>query len=412
MAGSSPPPTITIRTVRAQMATKEQSSKLTLEYRGGKIQFGLHKPTDQYRKKHKGKTLYLGSSPDGVLDQWLEKTSQHDDELVNTIAQQPIEEMTVERLCNQVLACKELDVDSGELTRTTFDLYVRYGKWIADFFGRQTLVSDLTPADFVRFKADLAKPKATRKNGRVIKKAAKRKLSLVGLATKMRHVRMFFNFALAEEWIDKLPWGAKTFQLPTKKAIKKARSRKRDKTASRQEILKLLESADDTWKAMLLVAINSGSGNTDVAMMTHSDIEEDGWVEQARNKTGEYRRFKLWPETLEAISKLPKHEDGLIFHSKQGSKLIPAGTHNPITKGFSNLVSKAGIKRENLSFYSLRHTFQTVADENVDLVATQVIMGHSRNSISDNYRGKISDARLEAVTDHVRRWLFDLDDNK
>ena len=83
------------------MATKEQSSKLTLEYRGGKIQFGLHKPTDQYRKKHKGKTLYLGSSPDGVLDQWLEKTSQHDDELVNTIAQQPIEEMTVERLCNQ-----------------------------------------------------------------------------------------------------------------------------------------------------------------------------------------------------------------------------------------------------------------------------------------------------------------------
>ena len=42
-------------------------------------------------------------------------------------------ELTVERLCNQVLACKELDVDSGELTRTTFDLYVRYVKWIADF---------------------------------------------------------------------------------------------------------------------------------------------------------------------------------------------------------------------------------------------------------------------------------------
>lgn len=72
MAGSSPPPTITIRTVRAQMATKEQSSKLTLEYRGGKIQFGLHKLTGQNRKKHRGKTLYLGSSPDGVLDQWLE----------------------------------------------------------------------------------------------------------------------------------------------------------------------------------------------------------------------------------------------------------------------------------------------------------------------------------------------------
>ena len=391
------------------MATKKQSTKLTLEYRGGKIQFGLHKPTGQYRKHYRGKSLYLGSDPDGVLDQWLEKTNNHDQELTNTFDPKATDDWTVGRLCNAVLACKENDVESGELTRTTFDLYVRYGKWITSFFGRNTLVSDLTPADFARFKADLAKPKPTKKNGKIIKKATTQKLSLIGLASKMRHVRMFFNFALAEEWIDKLPWGAKTFQPPTKKAIKKAKAKKREKTATRQEILKLIESADDTWAALILVAINSGSGNTDVAMLSRNDIGPDGWVEKARNKTGEYRRFKLWPETIEAIDKLPKHKDGLVFHSKQGSKLIPVGTHNLITKLFADLAQRAGVKRENLSFYSLRHTFQTVADENVDLVATQVIMGHSRNSISDNYRGKISDARLEAVTDHVRRWLFELD---
>jgi len=65
--------------------------------------------------------------------------------------------------------------------------------------------------------------------------------------------------------------------MPTKKAIKKAKSKKREKTATRDEIL------------------------------------------------------KLWSETLEAIDRIPKHKDGLIFHSKQGSKLIPVGTHNPIT---------------------------------------------------------------------------------
>ena len=43
MAGSSPPPTITIRTVRAQMATERESSKFRLAYRGGKLQFGLDK---------------------------------------------------------------------------------------------------------------------------------------------------------------------------------------------------------------------------------------------------------------------------------------------------------------------------------------------------------------------------------
>ena len=136
MARSSPPSTITSRTVKAQKATLRQYSKLTLFYRGGKIQFGLHKPSRQYRKKHKGKTLYLGSDPKGVLDQWLEKASQHDDELVNSIVQQTTEELTVERLCNQILACKELDVDSGKLTRTTCDFYVGHGKVGADFFGR------------------------------------------------------------------------------------------------------------------------------------------------------------------------------------------------------------------------------------------------------------------------------------
>lgn len=83
MTSSCPPPTVAIRTVRAQMATNYQSSKFRLAHRGGTLRFGLHKPTGQYRKKHKGKNLYLGSDPKGVLSQWLAKTTQHDEELIN-----------------------------------------------------------------------------------------------------------------------------------------------------------------------------------------------------------------------------------------------------------------------------------------------------------------------------------------
>lgn len=53
---------------------KRHSNKLTLEYRGGKIQFGLHQPTGQYRKKFKGRTLYLGADTENVREQWLAKT--------------------------------------------------------------------------------------------------------------------------------------------------------------------------------------------------------------------------------------------------------------------------------------------------------------------------------------------------
>jgi len=62
------------------MATRH-SNKLSLEYRGGKIQFGLHQPTGQYRKKFKGCTLYLGADPETVLEQWLAKTELVEAEL-------------------------------------------------------------------------------------------------------------------------------------------------------------------------------------------------------------------------------------------------------------------------------------------------------------------------------------------
>jgi integrase len=222
----------------------------------------------------------------------------------------------------------------------------------------------------------------------------------------MRHIRVIFNHAFSEGWIDRLPWGSKSFSLPKPKAIKKSGAGRPPKQATRDEILALLAAADPTWQALLLVGINSGSGNSDAALLKHSDIDADGWIEKPRNKTGEYRRFRLWPETRNAIEALPKHKDGLIIHSTTGATFIPAGRHNPISKGFADLATEAKVKRVNLTYYSLRHTYQTVADEALDFVATQIVMGHKRSSISDNYRGRISDQRLEAVTEHVRQWLF------
>jgi integrase len=58
------------------------------------------------------------------------------------------------------------------------------------------------------------------------------------------------------------------------------------------------------------------------------------------------------------------------------------------------------------NFYTLRHTFRTVADEAKDQPAIDHIMGHESTHMSTQYREKISDDRLRAVTDYVRAWLF------
>jgi integrase len=73
----------------------------------------------------------------------------------------------------------------------------------------------------------------------------------------------------------------------------------------------------------------------------------------------------------------------------------------------AELLKALGINgRKGLGFSTLRHTFRTVADESKDQPAVDFIMGHEVPHRSAVYRETISDARLKAVTDHVRSWLF------
>jgi integrase len=57
------------------------------------------------------------------------------------------------------------------------------------------------------------------------------------------------------------------------------------------------------------------------------------------------------------------------------------------------------------SFYALRHTFRTVADEVGDRPAVDLIMGHENGAdIATHYVERIGDARLKRVSDKVRGW--------
>ena len=55
----------------------------------------------------------------------------------------------------------------------------------------------------------------------------------------------------------------------------------------------------------------------------------------------------------------------------------------------------------------IRHTFETIGGESRDQVAVDAIMGHSREDMASVYRERIGDDRLQAVVEHVRRWLLE-----
>jgi integrase len=122
----------------------------------------------------------------------------------------------------------------------------------------------------------------------------------------------------------------------------------------------------------------------------------------------------LWPETVqalrEALAKRPqpkKAEDaGLVFITRYGLSWAKDTATSPITQETAKLLTALYINgRKGLGFYTLRHTFRTVADESKDQPAVDFIMGHEVPHMSAIYREMISDARLRAVADHVRQWL-------
>src|SRR5262249_46826625 len=142
---------------------------------------------------------------------------------------------------------------------------------------------------------------------------------------------------------------------------------------------------------------------------------ERGMIDFPRPKTGIPRRCPLWPETVQALREVlakrpePKKEEDaeLVFITKYGFGWAKDTSTNPVSQETAKLLKKLGINgRKGLGFYTLRHVFRTVADESKDQPAVDFIMGHEVPHMSAVYRETISDARLKAVADHVRTWLF------
>src|SRR5262249_46636029 len=140
------------------------------------------------------------------------------------------------------------------------------------------------------------------------------------------------------------------------------------------EIRRLLGAAGPAMKAMILLGVNCGFGNADCGNLPLAALDlENGWIDYPRPKTGIPRRCPLWPETVEAIQEAlahrpqPKDEAaaGLVFIPKYGKPGAKDVADSPITKETRKLLDALGMNGHR-NFYTLRHTFRTVADESKD----------------------------------------------
>jgi integrase len=355
-------------------------------------------PAGYWCKKIRGRLHYFGpwADPDGALAKYLEqKEALH----AGRKPRPDAEGVTVKDVANAFLNAKQALVDAGELSPRTWAEYRAMAAELVAHTGKARLVADLDPDDFAGLRDKLAKKWGSHR----LKKA-------------IQYVRSIFKHAFDAGLIDRPVRYGPGFKRPSLKTLRLHRAKQGAKLFTSEEVRKMTGVAGPQLRAMLLLGINCGFGNADCGTLPLAAVNLDaGIVDFPRPKTGILRRCPLWPETVQALRealagrpqpKDPEHA-ALMFITKYGGSWARDDDPAVLTKEMTKLLRALGINgRKGLGFYTLRHTFRTVADEAKDQPAADFIMGHEIPHMSAVYRETISDARLRAVAEHVRQWLF------
>ncbi len=378
-------------------------SKSTARRKAAKVpkDFPLWKhPSGRWCRKIKGKWHYFGKTandPDGdaALAEW---NRTKDDLLAGRTPRPSGEGLTLASLCNHFLTFKLRLLESGELAQRTLDRYKATTDFLIETFGKGASVDTFRPADFETLRARMAK-----------------RWGAVALANEIQIVRSVFRYGVEAELIDRAIRFGPGFKKPSAKTIRQTRAAHGPRDLAPDEIHALLAKAGLNMKAMILLAINGGLGNTDIGLLPKGAVDlKGGWLDHPRPKTGMPRRIPLWPETVAAIRRVlaARHEPtdpanaDLLFIGPRGQDYVGRHKGYRVTQEFSRVAKTA--KVDGRSFYDLRRTFETIGGASRDQVAVDAIMGHAPPSgdMAAIYRQRVDDDRLRAVVNHVHAWLF------
>jgi integrase len=354
-------------------------------------------PAGYWCKKIRGRVHYFGpwGDPDGALTKYLaEKDALH-------AGREPRPDpgaLTVKALGNAFLSQKAALRDAGELSPRTWEEYRATCLSLGKAFGGSRLVSDLTTDDFASLRNRMAK-----------------RWGPVRLGNEIQRIRSVFKLAFDNGLLDRPVVFGQGFARPSKKVLRLHRAKSGERMLEAAELRTIIDAAGTPLRAMILLGLNCGLGNHDIATLPLSALDLDGgWVTYPRPKTGIPRRCPLWPETVAALQAAiaerpePRQDEAkrLVFVTTRGRPWLVNGIANPVSVAVRDLMKTLKLHRQGIGFYTLRHVFRTVADAARDPVAIDLIMGHADPSMAGHYRERVEDDRLQAVVNHVRDWLF------
>ena len=366
-------------------------SKIRRKTRSDKFPLTLH-PTGQFCKKVNGKLYYFGSDKNHALEKYLSQASCLHGNKEQTQKKHD-GEMSLKELCDLYLQYQHLKVQANALTARHHNEQIASLKKLMSFLGQTRRIDEISTLDLQSYRRKLQKAYSTAHR----------------MNLHISIMKAMFHWAKKNDVLN---------LIPNIDAVSRGRIvYKQRQTFSPNDIRQLLDVADIKMRAMIWLGLNCGFGCTDCAELKWNDLDfVNERVKLARNKTGVLRDLPLWPETIEAIKKMPR-KGKLVFYTSRGSAFVRTAlktdsngnskytTQNSITRKFSRLIKKVGLDvPKGTGFYTFRRTAATIAARSGDPFAVQRLLGHANLLMATRYVQDVS-KQTDEVIERSRQYM-------
>ena len=211
------------------------------------------------------------------------------------------------------------------------------------------------------------------------------------LQCDLKILNIYFNSARKNEIIDSNPVERAMADQPKFKASLER------KPFTTEQVSKLVQTATGEWLTLILLGYYTGARLVDCATMKWDNVDFDRHILTYKaQKTDTVSSVPLSAQLEAHLLKLASTDNPNPFLSPSLSKRKSCGVQG-LSGSFAALMAKAGIDPEiikgngiknfsQLSFHSLRHTFNSLlANNGVDQETRKKLIGHKTDAVNTGY---------------------------
>lgn len=287
--------------------------------------------------------------------------------------------------CDAFLRSRRSRHDAGELSKRSLQDYEQEVEWMIGILGPGLPLGAMRSAHFTKLRQAMSG------------------YAVHTTGNKIGRIRVLCKYFFDTGMISIPVKFGPDFVRPSRSVMRRDKASKPKKLFKPDEIHRVLEAANPQFKAMTVLGLFAGYGNTDCGrlMTSHVDLKT-GFITFARPKTGIPRKCWLPPRALKYLADVMPSKPGLVFKTRRGNSWAADTKRNPIAVEWKKLADSVGVAQ---TFYALRHTAYTIAGSSKDKDARSYFAGHAWSGLAEIYNEDFDDQRLVVIGQIIDEWL-------